>query len=56
MNMLCMLPIMEFPLPGEVKPDFAGMIKRSRNVADGMSSGIQFLFKKNKIETISWNR
>jgi dihydrolipoamide dehydrogenase len=40
-------------ITGEVKPDYAGMVKRSRNVADGMSSGIQFLFKKNKIETIS---
>ncbi len=39
-------------ISGEVKPDFTGMIKRSRNVADGMSNGIQFLFKKNKIETI----
>jgi dihydrolipoamide dehydrogenase len=32
--------------------DFEGMIKRSRGVADGMSKGIQFLFKKNKITTI----
>ena len=39
-------------ISGEVKPDFAGMVKRSRNVADGMSNGIQYLFKKNKIETI----
>lgn len=30
--------------------DFDGMIKRSRGVADGMSKGIQFLFRKNKIE------
>jgi dihydrolipoamide dehydrogenase len=29
------------------------MVKRSRNVADGMSKGIQFLFKKNKVESIS---
>jgi len=29
------------------------MIKRSRNVAEGMSNGIQFLFKKNKIEAIA---
>jgi len=40
-------------ISGEVKPDFEAMIKRSRGVADGMSKGIQFLFKKNKIETIS---
>jgi dihydrolipoamide dehydrogenase len=32
--------------------DFAGMIKRSRDVAGGMSKGIQFLFKKNKIDHI----
>lgn len=32
--------------------DFEGMIKRSRNIADGMSKGIQFLFKKNKIDAI----
>lgn len=39
-------------ISGEVKADFAAMVKRSRDVADGMSKGIQFLFKKNKIETI----
>ncbi|MBV6646294.1 MAG: dihydrolipoyl dehydrogenase [Cyclobacteriaceae bacterium] len=33
--------------------DFTGMVKRSRSVADGMSKGIQFLFKKNKIEHIA---
>ncbi len=37
---------------GDVKPDFAKMVERSRGVADGMSKGIQFLFKKNKIEVI----
>ncbi len=40
-------------IEGEVKPDFAGMVKRSRGVADGMSKGVQFLFKKNKIEAIA---
>src|SRR6056297_1566534 len=40
-------------IDGEVKPDFSAMIKRSRGVAEGMSKGIQFLFKKNKIETIN---
>jgi len=34
------------------KVDFTGMVKRSREVADGMSKGIQFLFKKNKIDHI----
>ncbi|PIF05280.1 MAG: dihydrolipoyl dehydrogenase [Draconibacterium sp.] len=37
---------------GKVKADFEGMVKRSRDVANGMSKGIQYLFKKNKIETI----
>ena len=36
---------------GEV--DFSATIKRSRGVADGMSKGIQFLMKKNKIDVIS---
>lgn len=35
------------------KADFPGMIKRSRGVADGMSKGIQFLLKKNKITVIN---
>ncbi len=33
--------------------DFTGMIKRSREVASSMSKGIQFLFKKNKIDHIA---
>jgi dihydrolipoamide dehydrogenase len=37
---------------GEIKPDFSAIISRSRNVALGMSKGIQFLFKKNNIELI----
>jgi dihydrolipoamide dehydrogenase len=36
----------------DAKPDFNGIIKRSRGVADGMSKGIQFLMKKNKIDVI----
>jgi dihydrolipoamide dehydrogenase len=32
--------------------DFNAVITRSRNVADGMSKGVQFLMKKNKIEVI----
>ncbi|MGM0530237.1 MAG: dihydrolipoyl dehydrogenase [Bacteroidota bacterium] len=35
---------------GEIKPDFEAMVSRSRKVAEGMSRGIQYLFKKNKIE------
>jgi len=37
----------------ESSVDFDGMVKRSRDVAGGMSKGIQFLFKKNKIDHIS---
>jgi dihydrolipoamide dehydrogenase len=33
--------------------DFGAVVQRSRGVADGMSKGINFLFKKNKIETVS---
>ena len=34
-----------------IKADFNGVIKRSRDVADGMSKGIQFLMKKQVTET-----
>ena len=37
---------------GEVVPDFGAIISRSRRVAEGMSKGIQFLFKKNGITHI----
>lgn len=37
-------------IEGEAKPDFTKIIDRSRQVADGMSKGIQYLFKKNNIE------
>lgn len=37
----------------DYKADFDSIIKRSRHVADGMSKGIQFLFKKNKIDVIN---
>ena len=37
--------------------DFAAMVKRSRGVADGMSKGVQFLMKKNKIDILSgWGK
>lgn len=32
--------------------DFTAVVQRSRNVADGMSKGVQFLMKKNKIDVI----
>ena len=35
-----------------VDKDFTAVVKRSRGVADGMSKGVQFLMKKNKIEVI----
>jgi len=35
------------------KADFESMVKRSREVAGGMSKGIQFLFKKNNIDHIA---
>jgi dihydrolipoamide dehydrogenase len=37
---------------GNATADFGAMIKRSRDVANGMSAGIQFLMKKNKIDVI----
>jgi dihydrolipoamide dehydrogenase len=37
---------------GEVKADFGAMVARSRSIAEGMSKGIQFLFKKNDITHI----
>ena len=36
----------------EASVDFNAMIERSRGVANGMSGGIQFLLKKNKIDVI----
>ncbi len=38
---------------GETKADFEAIVKSSRGVAEGMSKGIQFLFKKNKITVIN---
>lgn len=40
-------------IDGSVNPDFGKMIERSRTVADGMSKGVQFLLKKNKVEVIN---
>jgi len=37
---------------GDVSPDINRMIERSRAVAEEMSKGIQYLFKKNKIDHI----
>src|SRR6476659_11491854 len=38
---------------GDSTADFEAVVKRSRNVADGMSKGVQFLMKKNKIDVIN---
>jgi len=35
-----------------VDKDFEAVVKRSRGVAEGMSKGVQFLMKKNKIDVI----
>ncbi|HPE96760.1 MAG: dihydrolipoyl dehydrogenase [Chitinophagales bacterium] len=40
-------------LNGSVQADFNGMIGRSREVAGGMSKGVTFLMKKNKIDVIA---
>lgn len=37
---------------GTADADFTAVVKRSRGVADGMSKGIQFLMKKNKIDVL----
>jgi len=36
-----------------IKADFSAVVKRSRDVAEGMSKGVQFLMKKNKIDVIT---
>ena len=40
---------------GKATADFDAVVKRSRGVADGMSKGVQFLMKKNKITVINGN-
>lgn len=43
----------EYGLKAEaIDKDFTAVVQRSRNVADGMSKGVQFLMKKNKIDVI----
>lgn len=36
----------------EPKADFGGIVSRSRGIAEGMSKGITFLLKKNKVDVI----
>jgi dihydrolipoamide dehydrogenase len=38
---------------GSAKAEFGKMIERSRSVADGMSKGVNFLMRKNKIDVLS---
>jgi dihydrolipoamide dehydrogenase len=40
-------------LKGEAAPDLVKVVKRSREVAEGMSKGVQFLLKKNKVDVIA---
>ena len=37
----------------EFSSDFGAIISRSRNIAEGMSKGVKFLMKKNKIDVIN---
>lgn len=37
----------------EISADIAKMVERSRSVAEGMSKGVQFLFKKYKVEQMA---
>ena len=37
----------------KIDKDFTSVVKRSRSVADGMSKGVNFLMKKNKIDIIN---
>jgi dihydrolipoamide dehydrogenase len=40
-------------IDGAAKADFTAVVKRSREVAGGMSKGVQFLMRKNKIDVIA---
>ena len=39
-------------LNGSVDPNFEAIVKRSRDIANGMSKGVEFLMKKNKIDVL----
>jgi dihydrolipoamide dehydrogenase len=39
----------------DAQADFGSVVKRSRGVAEGMSKGVQFLMKKNKIDVLMGN-
>ena len=38
---------------GEVMADMEAVVRRSRGVAESMSKGVQYLFKKNNVELIA---
>src|SRR5215813_1177961 len=40
-------------IAGDIRPDFPTIIQRSRGIADKVSKGVGFLFKKNKITHIA---
>ena len=40
-------------IEGIVKADLEAMVRRSREIASNMNKGVQYLFKKNKIEVIA---
>jgi dihydrolipoamide dehydrogenase len=42
----------EYGIDASGTPDFPALIKRSRNVADKMSRGVEFLMRKNKIDVV----
>lgn len=42
-----------FQINGEITPSVEAIVERSRGVAAGMSRGIEYLFKKNKITVIN---
>jgi len=44
-----------FEIEGEIRPDIGKIVARSRGVAAGMSKGIDYLFKKNKITVVNGN-
>ncbi|MCL2072390.1 MAG: dihydrolipoyl dehydrogenase [Marinilabiliaceae bacterium] len=39
-------------IDGQILPDFEAMVRRSREIAANMNKGVQYLFKKNKIEVV----
>jgi len=39
-------------IEGKIIADFEAIVKRSRGIAENMSKGVQYLFKKNKIDLI----